>query len=285
MKSIDKSRITGSYSISKVCQEYDLKRDAFYKYEKRFVKKEQKKEQVLNLVKQRRKTLPREGVRKLKKALSNTFTEQNIKFGRDSLFDLLREKDMLVKRKKASFKTTNSYHHFHKYNNLIKELDITRINQVWVADITYIRTINGFCYLALITDVYSRKIIGFDVSDTLELVGSLRALKLALRRFSNIEGLFHHSDRGVQYCSNEYVNELKKHNIKISMTEENHCYENAIAERVNGILKDEFFIDQTFSDIKHAQKAIKNAIKLYNSQRLHLSLEYKTPENVYKSIA
>ncbi len=285
MKSIDKSRITGSYSISKVCQEYDLKRDAFYKYEKRFVKKEQKKEQVLNLVKQRRKTLPREGVRKLKKALSNTFTEQNIKFGRDSLFDLLREKDMLVKRKKASFKTTNSYHHFHKYNNLIKELDITRINQVWVADITYIRTINGFCYLALITDVYSRKIIGFDVSDTLELVGSLRALKLALRRSSNIEGLFHHSDRGVQYCSNEYVNELKKHNIKISMTEENHCYENAIAERVNGILKDEFFIDQTFSDIKHAQKAIKNAIKLYNSQRLHLSLEYKTPENVYKSIA
>lgn len=285
MKSVDKSRITGSYSISKVCQEYDLKRDAFYKYQKRFVKKEQKKEQVLKLVKQRRRILPREGVRKLQKKLLNTFAEQNIKFGRDSLFDLLREKDMLVKRKKASFKTTNSYHHFHKYNNLIKELDITKINQVWVSDITYIRTIDGFCYLALITDVYSRKIIGFDVSDTLELVGSLRALKLALRRSSNIEGLFHHSDRGVQYCSNEYVNELKKHNIKISMTEEKHCYENAIAERVNGILKDEFFIDQTFYDIKHAQRAIKNAIKLYNSERLHLSLKYKTPENVYKSIA
>jgi len=284
MKSVDKSKITGSYSISKVCQEYDLKRDAFYKYQKRFVKKEQNKEQVVNLVKQRRKTLPREGVRKLQKALCDIFTEQNIKFGRDSLFDLLREKDMLVKRKKATFKTTNSYHHFHKYSNLIKELDITKINQVWVSDITYIRTINGFCYLALITDVYSRKIIGFDVSDTLELVGSLRALKMALRRSSNIDELFHHSDRGVQYCSNEYVKVLKKHNIKISMTEENHCYENAIAERVNGILKDEFFIDQTFFDIKHAQRAIKNAIKLYNSERLHLSLEYKTPENVYKSI-
>ena len=133
--------------------------------------------------------------------------------------------------------------------------------------------------------MYSRKIIGFDVSDTLELVGSLRALKQALRHSSNIAELYHHSDRGVQYCSNEYVNELKKHNIKISMTEENHCYENAIAERVNGILKDEFFIDQVFSDIKNAQKAIKDAIKLYNSKRLHVSLNYKTPENVYKSIA
>ncbi len=154
-----------------------------------------------------------------------------------------------------------------------------------MSDITYIKTINGFCYLALITDVYSRKIIGFDVSNTLELTGSLRALKLALRRSSNIEGLIHHSDRGVQYCSNQYVNELKKSNIKISMTEEKHCYENAIAERVNGLLKDEFYLDQTFFDVSHAQRAAKNAIKLYNEVRLHLSLNFKTPENVYKSIA
>jgi len=118
------------------------------------------------------------------------------------------------------------------------------------------------------------------------LNNAIDALNMAIKRNPNrSENIIHHSDRGVQYCSNEYVNELKKHNIKISMTEENHCYENAIAERVNGILKDEFYIDQTFSDIKHAQNAIKNAIKLYNSKRLHLSLEYKTPENVYKSIA
>jgi len=152
-------------------------------------------------------------------------------------------------------------------------------------DITYIRTVNGFCYLALITDVYSRKIVGFDVSNTLELTGSLRALKLALRRSSNIEGIIHHSDRGVQYCSNQYVNELKKKNIRISMTEEKHCYENAIAERVNCILKDEFYLDQTFFDVSHAQRAAKSAIKLYNEVRLHLSLNFKTPENVYKSIA
>ena len=123
------------------------------------------------------------------------------------------------------------------------------------------------------------------MSDTLELTGSLRALKLALRRTKLKSELIHHSDRGVQYCSNQYVNELKKNNIRISMTEENHCYENAIAERVNGILKDEFYLEQTFFDVAHAQRAAKNAIKLYNEVRLHLSLNFKTPENVYKSIA
>lgn len=285
MKTVDKSRTAQNYNLSEVCNQFELKRDAYYKYKKRYQKKKLKKELVVKLVKERRKKLPREGCRKLHNALSDKFIEHNLKIGRDSLFDILREKGMLVMRKKASFKTTNSYHHFHKYNNLIKELDITRVNQVWVSDITYIRTVNGFCYLALITDVYSRKIIGFDVSDTLELTGSLRALKLALRRCSNIESLIHHSDRGVQYCSNQYVNELKKRKIDISMTEENHCYENAIAERVNGILKDEFYLDQTFFDVKHAQRAAKNAINLYNVLRLHVSLNYKTPENVYKSIA
>jgi len=285
MKSVDKSKVTGTYNISELCLKYDLTRDAYYKYKKRFIKQEAEKQKVIYLVKERRDTLPIEGCRKLHNSLSEDFESNNLKIGRDKLFDILRAENMLVTRKKASFKTTNSYHHFHKYNNLIKDIEIERINQVWVSDITYIRTVNGFCYLALVTDVYSRKIIGFDVSDTLELTGSLRALKLALRRSSNIDGLIHHSDRGVQYCSNQYVNELKKKNIRISMTEEKHCYENAIAERVNGILKDEFYLDQTFFDVSHAQRAAKSAIKLYNEVRLHLSLNFKTPENVYKSIA
>jgi transposase InsO family protein len=285
MKSVDKSKVTETYSLSEISSEYDLTRDAYYKYQKRFVKQEKIKQKVISLVKERRNTLPREGCRKLHNALEQPFKKNDLKVGRDKLFDILRAENMLVTRKKASFKTTNSYHHFHKYNNLIKDIEIERINQVWVSDITYIRTVKGFCYLALITDFYSRKIIGFDVSDTLELTGSLRALKLALRRSSNIDGLIHHSDRGVQYCSNQYVNELKKKNIRISMTEEKHCYENAIAERVNGILKDEFYLDQTFFDVSHAQRAAKNAIKLYNEVRLHLSLNFKTPENVYKSIA
>jgi transposase InsO family protein len=192
---------------------------------------------------------------------------------------------MLVKRKRASCKTTDSYHHFHKYNNLVKDLEITAPNQVWVSDITYIRTVNGFCYLALITDLYSRKIIGHDISDSLELTGCLRALKKALWQARLAGNIIHHSDRGVQYCSHMYVNELKKRNIKISMTEENHCYENAVAERVNGILKDEFYLDQCFFSTLYAKRAAKNAIKIYNNKRLHLSLGYKTPNTVYKNVA
>ena len=164
-------------------------------------------------------------------------------------------------------------------------MDVTAPNQVWVSDITYIRTVSGFCYLALITDMYSRKIVGYDISDSLELTGCLRALKLALRQARPAAGLVHHSDRGVQYCSNQYVNELKKRKIRISMTEENHCYENAIAERVNGILKDEFYLDQCFFDTRYAIKATKNAIYIYNNKRLHLSLGYKTPNMVFKNVA
>jgi putative transposase len=162
---------------------------------------------------------------------------------------------------------------------------VTKSNQVWVSDITYIRTIKGFCYLALITDMYSRKIIGYDISNSLELKGCVRALNKALYQSKDITGLIHHSDRGIQYCSNVYTQILKRNNIGISMTEENHCYENAMAERVNGILKDEFYLDQTFDSLQHAKRATKNAINLYNEIRLHLSLDYKTPNMVYKLTA
>ncbi|NGX85404.1 IS3 family transposase, partial [Aequorivita sp. KMM 9714] len=162
---------------------------------------------------------------------------------------------------------------------------INRSNQVWAADITYIRTIKGFCYLALLTDMYSRKIVGFDLSDSLELTGCVRALKKAMYHNKGLTNLTHHSDRGIQYCSNVYTNELKRKKIAISMTEENHCYENALAERVNGILKDELYLDQTFASVEEAKKATKNAIKLYNSKRLHLSLNYKTPNNVHQNAA
>ncbi len=184
---------------------------------------------------------------------------------------------MLTLRKKYSSRTTNSLHRFHKYKNIIKDLEVIRPNQVWISDITYIRTLKGFCYLALITDMHSRKIIGYDLSDSLELKGCVRALKKAMYQVKNIKGLIHHSDRGIQYCSNVYTQILKRNKIDISMTEENHCYENAMAERVNGILKDEFYLDQTFTDVAHAKRAAKNAINLYNEIRLHLSLDFKTP--------
>lgn len=224
-------------------------------------------------------------MRKLIKSLDQEFARANLKVGRDTLFNVLREHRMLTLRKKYSARTTNSYHRFYKYNNIIKDIEITRPNQVWVSDITYIRTVKGFCYLALITDMYSRKIIGYDLSDSLELKGCVRALNKALYRTKNTKGLIHHSDRGIQYCSNVYTQILKRNKIGISMTEENHCYENAMAERVNGILKDEFYLDQTFTNVAHAKRATKNAIKLYNEIRLHLSLNFKTPNMVYKLTA
>ncbi len=285
MKAVDTAKKTKLASCETTCQCFGLHRDAYYKYKKRSAARLEVEKKVIKLVNYERLTQPRVGTRKLMMALHITFNLMGLKVGRDELYRILRKYDMLIVRKKTSCKTTDSYHHFHKYNNLIKDLKITRPNQVWVSDITYIRTYNGFCYLALITDLYSRKIVGYDISNSLELARCLRALKKALANAKPANGLIHHSDRGAQYCSNQYVRILKNKDFKISMTEENHCYENAIAERVNGILKDEFFLDQTFASLKEAKRATKNAINIYNNKRLHLSLDYKTPQNVYNEAA
>ncbi|QCX37339.1 IS3 family transposase [Aureibaculum algae] len=276
------SKDKGLTSIANICNCFDLKRDAFYKYRNRYKQRHIFKNQIIEIVKKRRKSLPREGVRKLMKSLKKDFDKEKLKVGRDTLFNVLREHQMLTLRKKYSCRTTNSYHRFYKYNNIIKNIEVNRPNQVWVSDITYIRTVKGFCYLALITDMHSRKIVGYDLSDSLELKGCIRALNKAIYQAKNIDGLIHHSDRGIQYCSNVYTQILKRKKINISMTEENHCYENAMAERVNGILKDEFYLDQTFTNVAHAKRATKNAINLYNEIRLHLSLDFKTPNMVYK---
>jgi hypothetical protein len=285
MNAVSKTKQMGLISLSVICACFELKRDAYYKFQKRYTYKKTVEEKVIELVKDARKEQPRVGTRKLHKDLKKAFVHENMKVGRDCLFDILRDNNMLVSKKRAFAKTTNSYHHFHKYSNLIKDMQITRPNQVWVYDITYIRTVKGFCYLALITDLYSRKIVGYDISDSLELTGCLRALKMALGGARPAAGLVHHSDRGVQYCSHAYVDKLKNRKILISMTEENHCYENAVAERVNGILKDEFYLDQCFFSTEHAKKAAKNAIDIYNNKRLHVSLGYKTPNMVFKNAA
>ena len=285
MRTVLKNSKERLFSIGTICNGFSLKRDAYYKYQKRYVKRKELESQVIELVHKRRRTLPREGTRKLMRSLKNDFQGQHLKIGRDRLFRILRENEMLVRRKKYSSRTTHSHHRFYKYDNIIKDVAIERPNQVWAADITYIRTIKGFCYLALITDMHSRKIVGYDLSDSLELTGCVRALKKALYHNKGIKDLTPHSDRGIQYCSNVYTNELIRKKIKISMTEENHCYENALAERVNGILKDEFYLDQTFDSVVQAKRATKNAIKLYNSERLHLSLNYKTPNYVHKNAA
>lgn len=283
MKVTSKVLKTGSASIESICESFEISRDAYYKNKKRSTTKQLRNTVVLDMVAQERKDQPRTGTRKLYQILKPDLSVNKIKIGRDTLFTILRNNNMLVKRKRAYCKTTNSYHRFHTYKNLIKDLEITRPNQVWVADITYIRMVNKFAYLAIITDLYSRKIVGYDISTSLELAGCLRALKTALWQAKPTAGLIHHSDRGIQYCSNVYTELLKKKDIQISMTEENHCYENAVAERVNGILKDEFYLDQTFFNLKSAEKAVKNAINIYNNKRLHVSLQYKTPNAVFNA--
>ena len=275
----------GLWSISSVCERFHVKRNAYYKLLRTQAKYRETSDKLLAFVKERRKDQSREGCRKIHQAMLEDTQMQGLKIGRDKLFDILRERNMLVRKKRSFVKTTDSNHHFRRYVNKIKGLKIVRPNQVWVSDITYIRLTHGFCYLALITDAYSRKIVGYDVSDTLELAGCLGAFKRAQKAARPAVGLIHHSDRGSQYCSNVYVAELKKHKVNISMTQENHCYENAMAERVNGILKDEFYLDQCFSNLSLAREACESAIKIYNTKRLHLSLGYKTPEQVYKMCA
>lgn len=277
------NRSSKQLSVTQICNYNRLNRDAYYKMVARNNHRLAIESKVIEMVNSVRTSQPRVGARKLHKELHDTFKSFGWNIGRDKLFSILRRNKMLIHRKKVSYKTTNSHHRFYKYSNLIKDMVINAPNQVWVSDITYIRTIKGFCYLALITDLYSRKIVGSDLSDSLELSGCLRALKTALARARPTDNLVHHSDRGIQYCSNQYVKQLKKHNIQISMTEDNHCYENAVAERVNGILKGEFYLDECFSNTLTAKKAAKSAIYVYNNERLHLSLDYQTPNNVFNN--
>ena len=170
------------------------------------------------------------------------------KIGRDTFIGILRNNNLLVERKKSFTRTTDSNHPYYKWKNLIQGIEITHKNQVWVSDITYIRTLKGFRYLFLVTDLFSRRIMGYYLSNSLSIEGGIKALKNALKHRNRTIPLIHHSDRGIQYCCKEYVQLLQKEKINISMTEKDHCYENACAERVNGILKTEFLLDRTFND-------------------------------------
>lgn len=208
--------------------------------------------------------------------------DQNEKVGRDKFFDLLRKHNLLVKRRRCYVRTTNSMHRFRVYKNLFKDNAPLRFNECWVADITYLRTQKGFVYLFLLTDAYSRKIVGWSVSESLSIEGGLIALKMALKQRDKRLPLLHHSDRGIQYCSKAYVKLLDKNAVKISMTEENHCYENAMAERVNGILKEEFLLNSTFSSKTMCVESVKQAIYLYNEKRPHWSLNLKTPSEIHR---
>ena len=209
---------------------------------------------------------------------------RGVSVGRDLLFDLLARRDLLISRKRKRPFTTMGWHHYHKHPNLIKDLEITAPNQAFVSDITFLPGLNRrFYYLALITDVFSRKIGGYDLSENLTPDGSLRALNKAIKPLTRDLELIHHSDRGLQYCAHAYVNRLNDRRIRISMTEQDHVCENALAERVNGILKQEFLLDRPHASLALAKKQVHEAIYIYNNERLHMSIVWRTPLQVYQS--
>lgn len=226
--------------------------------------------------------MPRVGGKKLYHMLSPELQRlDGPTLGRDKFFALLRRHDLLVRRHRKYVATTNSQHRFHVYDNILTDLAVDQVNQVFVADITYIRLRENFCYLAHVTDLCSRNIVGYDLSMSLSIDGALRALRMALDGVADPRGLIHHSDRGIQYCSHDYTSLLLSNNCRISMGEAGNPYDNAVAERVNGILKYEFLLDSTFPDFDTAQRAVREAIETYNTYRPHLSLDYATPAMRY----
>lgn len=263
--------------MSSLCLLLGYSRQALHKYRKNNVAGNLETELIIQQVLKFRELQPRVGTRKLILLLEDFIRDHSFKIGRDALFNLLREKKLLVRRRKRNVQTTFSKHWLRKYPNLIREMTFIKPNSLWVSDITYLEVGNTFSYLSLITDGYSRKITGFHLSKTLEASGCIKALKMALNSCAVTMNLIHHSDRGVQYCCKDYVQILSDHYIKISMTESGDPLENAIAERVNGILKDELLQDK-YVNFEDAQKSVAIAISIYNSLRPHASCNMLTPE-------
>ena len=237
---------------------------------------------IIEEVLRHRKHLKRIGTRKLLDELQSFLTAHCFKIGRDAMFDLLADRGLLVtKRKRRGCVTTLSKHRFKKYPHIVRDFIPIGPNQLWVSDITYIHLGEGFAYLSLITDAYSRKIVGFYLSKDLSSRGPLAALKMALSANPHHVGLIHHSDRGVQYCCDEYVKLLEHHEVKISMTEKGDPLENALAERVNGILKQEL-LEEVFSDFETAQKEVAIACSTYNHLRPHGSIDNLKPAQAHQ---
>lgn len=256
-------------------------RQAYNKQQHSECGKEFTRDLILDIIQQERKLLPRIGTRKLYHLLHY----KGIQVGRDYLYRLLRENELLVKPSKRFYvRTTEASRRAALFKDLIAERKPTAPNQIWVSDITYIRLEEGFAYLSLITDAYSRKIVGYHLHPSLDTNGCLNALSKAMSsvEWSRLKGVIHHSDRGCQYCSHAYVKMLRTAGIKISVTQNGDPYENALAERVNGILKTEWINQETYKDYSQACHRIEEIVLLYNNRRLHMSCNYQTPENVHQ---
>ena len=272
-------KLVPEHSVETLCKLFDKSRQGWHKQRRVQYSQAVEEHLLLEGVRKIRKQMPRLGGRKLVVKL----VESGFHIGRDKLLSILRANGLLVKRRRNRRQTTQSSHWLRKYPNLIKELSIESPNQLFVSDITYVETLDGFLYLFLITDAYSKKIMGYACGETLDAVHAVSALKMALKQLpEDHQGLIHHSDRGVQYCSEKYVELLQGRKILISMTENGDPLENAVAERVNGILKDEWLYEWGKMSIEKTVKVIHRIIHLYNTQRPHLSIEMMTPEQAHQ---
>lgn len=265
--------------ITNLCELFGYTKQAYYQSISRKCDNESQDDIVLQLVLEIRKDMPRLGTRKVLHLLRQRY---DIDVGRDHLFDVMRENGLLSYKRKRKFKTTYSGHNLRTYPNSILDIVPSRPNEIWVSDITYIIFGYTFRFLFLVTDAYSKKIVGWKYSDTLMTDNAIEALGMALRQRKTKEPLIHHSDRGTQYCASKYIATLKKHKILPSMTESGDPRENGIAERVNGILKQEFIEQLDDITLENAEQKIAKIIDIYNNQRPHLSLGMLTPSQAHK---
>jgi transposase InsO family protein len=268
------------FSLKTICRLLAYSPQAYHKQQKRTVQKQVNEDLILQQIHLIRHLQPRCGGRKLLLMLQPFLEQQNIAMGRDAFFDLLSKNKLLVRKTKRSIHTTNSKHHFRRYPNIAKDFVPMKAHELWVSDITYIPLKNRFAYLFLITDAYSRKIVGHYVSDDMKVSSAVLALKKALAQKPTETIVMHHSDRGIQYCSTEYVKLLQQNNAMISMTQSGDPLENAIAERVNGILKTEL-ISSYYEDIEQAALHINRCVIIYNYKRRHSSLNWQIPADVH----
>ena len=274
--------------MTRACRHWGVSRQAYYQQLQHQQQRCARADTVIELVREVRLRQPRLGARKLHHLLEQPLQQAGASLGRDALLDVLREAHMLVQPRRAYHKTTDSHHHFRRHPNLLKagdaQIKAQASEQVWVADITYLPTADHQkpAYLSLVTDAYSRKIVGWQVHGTLQAEGVGRALKQALKGRQTQQTLVHHSDRGVQYCSEQVQQIHRQHGLTCSMTDGYDCYQNALAERVNGILKGELLLHRP-ANLEQARKMVSESVAIYNSERPHLSLQMKTPDAVHQA--
>lgn len=269
-------------TVKALCRKLGMSRQNYYARRTLRSRRWVDGELVMQLVRQERQWQPRLGARKLRVLLREPLAKAGVRLGRDRFLEVLREFHLLLPpRRSENPRTTNSYHSLPIFTNLIRALVVTRPNQVWVGDLTYLRTEEGFMFLALLTDKMSRHIVGHHCSDSLESVGCQHALRMALKQLPEGVGPIHHSDRGCQYCCHDYVEMAQARGLTMSMTEVDHCAENALAERMNGILKGEYALDQRFKTKAHTLNAVEEAIRMYGTRRPHSALGNRFPAQVH----